>query len=145
MSGDADVATKRKVQLEELAAARAAVNTAEHSCLVLRGLDLGDRELLDALGRIQEAHGLLWRLSRILAGDEVRNATAPLRMSIEYVAWVFADHKADHWTAQLLRLMAKADAYKLHQLAQAFPAEHAALLAWRDAPFGDVQGDGSGS
>lgn len=126
--------------IEILQAARAALNRAERACAMLRGAEVRDRELNDAVSRIQEAHGLLWRLSRKVAGEEDRNYNAPLHMSIDYVAWVLADRHADHWTADLLRLMAKSDPGHARQLETAFPREAAALKEWNDAPFGDVPG-----
>lgn len=125
---------------ELLQAARAALHRADRDCALLRDAGVNDQELGDAVARIQEAHGLLWRLSRRVAGDEARTEAAPLTMSIDYVAWVLADRHVDHWTAQLLRLMVKADPVHRAQLATLFPREYAAVEEWYDAPFGQPAG-----
>lgn len=132
------MAAEERTTLEHLAETRALLNAAERKIAILRGTDVRDREVGDALARIQEAHALLWRYSRRVAGDDPEPKFAPLTMSIEYVAWVLADRNADHWTADLLRLFAKADPGRRALLAKLFPAEAKALEAWSQAPFGDV-------
>jgi len=132
------VATNRTTATEYLEAARLQLDAAERYCAVLRGRDVRYRELNDAVSRIQEAHGLLWQLSRRLAGHQELNEQAPLKMSIDYVAWVLGNRRIDHWTAELLRLLAKADPGHRARLAEAFPLEAAALEAWMNTPFGDV-------
>lgn len=124
--------------LEQLAEARALLNATERKLTLMRGTDVRDRELGDALARIQEAHALLWRYSRRVTGDDPEPQGGPLMMSLEYVAWVLADRNADHWTADLLRLFAKADPGRRALLAKLFPAEAKALEQWQRAPFGDV-------
>jgi hypothetical protein len=123
---------------DQLAATRALLHTAERTLVDLRGDDVRDRELGDALSRIQEAHAILWRRSRRLAGDETLVERAPLTMDIAYVAWVLAERRVDHWTADLLRLFAKADPGRRVLLAKLFPKEAAALDAWSNSPFGDL-------
>ena len=61
---------------------------------------------------------------------------APTTMSVDYVAWVLTDGRPDHFTAELLRLIAKADPSNQLRLREGFPDEVDAYNRWGAAPFG---------
>jgi hypothetical protein len=127
--------------------ARYQLDVVERHVAILAGrLDARIPEVDQARTAIQKAHAHLYQLTRKLAGNEIDPtaiaAQPPMSISTDYVAWVLGDERVDHFTAELIRLVAKADPGNRARLRRAFPHVVQAYEWWMAADLAAAREEG---